>query len=475
MNSSIYAHSKGNKKNITPKDAKSVPPHNRSTKPSYFLYVLIFLIGLCEYLFVKFAGLRLSNNAAGILLAVNLFLLLMLAIFRPEKITIVIIAFLLPFHLLFPEFKIGTITFNAFTAAIILMGIYALSRNSIIGWKRYSVSLFDLAILIYLFISLWGMLFISKDIKDSGYMSFHGIFIPVLSYFVIKSFFRGEEDAGELSLLLIFSMAVFAMATLQEYATTHERTLTPIGAHISGATLLFWGGTLALYSGAINSLAARLLLSLFIIAAMASTFSRAYLFLFLALMPISLMLKWRLGKWVVIGFLIVGTMLTVASMDFGGGLSVDNRTLATIETSSNRLTDVRSYEGALSGRGVMWNIGFQKFMQSPLIGWGAHTAEGMLYNSYHNNYIDWLAYGGLIGFFLQMFFFIQHFQKADKQRKINKMLLANLLVVLAVLANGFANGIAHGVMPSLIFILFALNEVMLGRNQLQKNSAVQAS
>lgn len=123
----------------------------------------------------------------------------------------------------------------------------------------------------------------------------------------------------------------------------------------------------------------------------------------------------------------------------------------------------------------MWNIGFQKFMQSPLIGWGAHTAEGMLYNSYHNNYIDWLAYGGLIGFFLQMFFFIQHFQKADKQRKINKMLLANLLVVLAVLANGFANGIAHGVMPSLIFILFALNEVMLGRNQLQKNSAVQAS
>jgi O-antigen ligase len=474
MNSSIYVGAKGNKKNISPNDTKSAPPANRSTKPSYFLYVLIFLIGLCEYLFVKLAGLRLSNSAAGILLAVNLFLLLMLAMYRPEKITIVIVAFFLPFHPLFPEFEIGIVTFNAYTAAIILMCIYALSRNSIIGWRHYSVSSFDLAILIYLFIFLWDMFFISKDIKDTGFMSFYGIFIPVLSYFVIKSFFRGEEDANELSLVLIFSMTVFSIATLQEYAMTHARTLTPIGTFISGATVLFWGGTLVRYSGVINSLSAKLLLSLLIVAAMASTFSRAYLFLFLALMPISFMLKWRLGKWTVISFLAVGIMLTVASMDFGGGLSVDNRTLATIETSSNRLTDIRSYEGALSGRGTLWSIGFQKFLQSPLTGWGAHSAEGMLHNSYHNNYIDWLAYGGLIGFFLQIFFFIRHFQQFDKQRQISRMLLANLLVVLAVLANGFANGIAHGVMPSLMFILFALNEVMLGRNKIQKNSTVQA-
>lgn len=461
---------------VTVDQPKATGREKAKVRPSLFLYIFVALIGFSEYLFIKFTGISLSNEAAGALLMANLLMLSVLAVYKPAKLVIIIIAFF-PFHRLLPEFKLGIITFNIYTSAMIILFLFALINNFATSWKKYRITLFDLAIVLFGILSLFSLL-LAKDIVESGFLAFHGIFIPVLTYFVVKSFFRGEEDAHELSLVLIFSIGVFALASLQEYAVTHERATTPLDFFVGGATVLFWGGALLMYSGVIRSWFIKLLLGVTIALGLVVTFSRAYLLILLLSPFVVFALRKRVGRLLVIGMLAIGAGLTALAIGLSGRAGLDAESYAKKDQGIERLTNISVYETTFARRGVMWDRGYKKFLESPAIGWGMHSSVPELGStsriSYHNNYIDWLAYGGVLGLMFQLFFFVRHFQKSDYLKQKSPLLLVNLLVLLAILANGYANGISHGVMPTLVFLLFGLNEVMVSRRRVQEPGVVIA-
>nr|MDA3868644.1 hypothetical protein [Gammaproteobacteria bacterium] len=127
-----------------------------------------------------------------------------------------------------------------------------------------------------------------------------------------------------------------------------------------------------------------------------------------------------------------------------------------IEFSAERLTNVDFLLGTIYGRALSYRGGIDSFLASPIFGNGLFRGEYMV--TQHNFHVEWLQYGGMIGYILYAVVLISHAIRMRRSAQRDHWIAANLVTMILILANCVTNGLMHGVMPYVLFLLMGLNE-----------------
>jgi O-antigen ligase len=128
-----------------------------------------------------------------------------------------------------------------------------------------------------------------------------------------------------------------------------------------------------------------------------------------------------------------------------------------ITKTEKRLLNTKHMQLSIYGRALSYKDGLDKFRGKPIFGLGLFKHKGLL--TYHNFYIEWLAYGGALGFILYSLTFLSHAIRFRKIAVYDSFVQVNLIIIFAVLCNSFMNGIMHGTMPTILFMSMAFNEL----------------
>nr|MBF0221953.1 hypothetical protein [Desulfobulbaceae bacterium] len=129
----------------------------------------------------------------------------------------------------------------------------------------------------------------------------------------------------------------------------------------------------------------------------------------------------------------------------------------------DRLTDTTLWKQSLYGRSLHFKNGLNEFFKSPIIGQGMKTGKSKYswqhsFFTWHNFNIEWLVFGGIIGYLLYSGVLIANFITAGKHARQDHMTAASLVTITLILINSITNGIMHGMMPYAIFLLLGFIE-----------------
>ena len=423
-------------------------------------YLLVLSVFAAEFIFLKSTGVHIREGANWYLILPNVILLSILLIINDVRlIGLLFVAY--PFQFELPQATISIVTFNIYTIGIILLAVVAAARSILRGAREpYNADTLDVIILV-LCVQFFFTTITAPDVKDAGYLAFHALFIPVLSYVVLKTRIRTYEAYNELMVVFIGALAVFSALCLKEFAHTHVRIWSPLEFPIAAATVLYWGVVILLYENVTQSKAIRWLLLLLFFSALAVTYARAYLLVAAVSPYLYRTIRRRKGRQVIGLLMVTGCALTLAATTVDSVLSSKQDTqLRRQANSAARVLDSENYIESIARRGDLWHYGMEDFWRSPLIGTGYHSAVSGGRIAYHNNYIEWLAYGGVLGFLLQVYIYTRQYRRFDRRSRGGKLIAANLTALTGVLANAFANGLTHGIMPTVAFMLLGLNEAL---------------
>jgi hypothetical protein len=129
-----------------------------------------------------------------------------------------------------------------------------------------------------------------------------------------------------------------------------------------------------------------------------------------------------------------------------------------------RLFDVEIWKFALYGRAESYLSALGSFLDHPLVGIGLFKGEHTI--TEHNFHIEWLIYGGLIGYSIYIVLFLSHVITVNRHLRKHKdndpILLAGLVALMAILLNSVTNGFMHGLMPLSAFIVMGISEARIG-------------
>lgn len=412
------------------------------------------VIALCWALLWS-VGMEQRNDGRMILLTVAVPALI-IAFFRDPFGMLCLIVFSLPFSLGVLQVEIGIITFSPYTIGIIAALCLALA-GVLLGKLRYRPVAEDLLALLLGFSFLLSTLG-AKDVAEGGYLAFHGVFIPIVTYFTVKTLVGTPEQYRKIVIAFVGGITAFALYGVVEFALQPQRLKILNMSSISAAALITSALIVIIYSGWWRHLLAKLAVVLLLVA-LITTFARGYLVLLLLTplffwvfrrgygqMFITLMLIGSL-----IGTLIFSQMPTVFSTG-----QVDRES----EQTAERLTDIDYWKQALYGRAVHYAEGLEKFAESPILGNGFHMGTDKLDVRavvWHNFHVEWLEYGGLMGYMLYMLLLILHFGGVARAARDDRVVAVNLVVVVTVLLNGLTNSFTAGLSPYLGFLFIALS------------------
>jgi hypothetical protein len=351
------------------------------------------------------------------------------------------------------EFEVNIITFSPYTIGLLALLPFACFR-AFQRYTLYGLRPVDFAIAI-LGLTFFQSTLLSDDIIRSGFLAFHALFIPFVSYFIVKIMIQSENQFRAAIFSLQTGVFLFSIATILMYAQQGQRpfvfNIPPIGV----ATLCCMAIVQLLFGYARwNSMRIIGLLTAF--TALAVTFSRVYILLICISFII---IRLTRSRWVVpmwLATLVVTLIMTimVSAMINPKGLPMK---AATSVNTWERITDPESYARALSGRVYSYRMAFDDFLKNPMFGTGMQKGEGMMITP-HNFHVEWLTYGGMFGYIVYAAVFLLHVMGIRRAIRKDRWLTANLAAVFIVLMNSLTNGFMHGIMPCIAFILMGFNE-----------------
>lgn len=362
--------------------------------------------------------------------------------------------FLLPFAKVAGSVEIVIITFNPYT-----LGMVALAGFGVLIFflpdSPYEITGIDgfmgLFCLTYLVSTL-----LSDQLIGSGRLAFHAIFIPVVSYFAIKTLVTSEEKYRMALVCLVAGIALFAVAgfahagigaTRRYYLGRH-----PIGyatLAVTALCVLIYGGWWRRPAGLAGGLVSFLLLF--------SSLSRMYILGFL-ISPII---------WVVIrkgGALLIYLGVFPISLGLTLFLALNPSVFKTHvdpekeheQQSLSRLTDFQQMRLALFHRAQAYEESYERFKEAPVFGHGLRI--GGLNVTTHSFHMEWLEGGGIYGYVICSLLFFSYYARHAGPAREDRFCAVHLCAVTLVFFNSLTNGVMHGMMPYIIFIQIGFGE-----------------
>ncbi len=394
-------------------------------------------------------------SALAPLAAVNgLFLCILMKIDLVGLVGLVIA--LIPFSKAIGGVEIGIVTFHLYTVAIVVLGLIAIPRM-IHAFMRHNVSATDIWLLLLAVNYLISTL-AAENIVEAGYLAFHAIFIPILTYIVIKYLVRSEREWEEICVLFLSGVTIFSCFVIGEFFVTQSRVAVLGVQYISISTLtvipLFALVSLGLWRRWYWFIA-----YILIFGAFAVTLSRMYIVILLVSPLIHIAVK-RGAAANVLGMFLAFSLALTLLLAAAPEIVKHKEYVKEQEKSLERVINIEYWKRSLFMRAQSFKQGLEHFMDSPLIGIGLYKGEKMV--TQHNFNVEWLEYGGLLGYFLYAGVLISHFRRAGSIAPSEAYVATNLTLVILVLANSATNGLMHGIMPVIMMLLMGLTEARLG-------------
>ncbi|WKZ11750.1 MAG: O-antigen ligase family protein [Gammaproteobacteria bacterium] len=367
-----------------------------------------------------------------------------------------LILFLLPFSLGVLQIEIGIVTFNPYTLGIMAALLVAVAGLGM-GRLRYRSAPEDLGVLL-LGISFLLSTLRAHDKVQAGFLAFHGVFIPVVTYFALKTLVHTPDQYRKALVAFVGGITAFALYGLFEFARNPVRLHVLNMPSISAAALLTTGLIVIMYSGWWRKPLA-MLAALVLFGALLATFSRGYLVLLLLTPLFFRILRRGHATTLIVAMLVaslLGTLLLVQTSEMFEVEGLDKGQ----EQTAERLTDPGFWLNSLYGRGRYYAVGLQEFARSPFLGNGFHqnfvsTAGRAVV--WHNFHVEWLEYGGLSAYLLYVTVLILHFRGMSRAARTRRAVAVNLTAFFVILLNGLTNSFTAGISPILGFLLMALN------------------
>lgn len=364
----------------------------------------------------------------------------------------------LPFSLGILQFEVSIVTLNPYTLGITIAAALAVA-SGLLGRRRLRLGSEEILVL------LLGAAFLlstlrADDIVEGGFLAFHGVFIPIVTYFALKELVTTPEEYRKILISFLVGAVAFAAYGLVQFAQNPQRLFVLGMASISAAAIITSAiiliVSLNLWRRPVGMLSLLLLLG-----GLLATFSRGYIVLLLASPVIYRFFRRGYAGKAMVGMLaatLAGTLLMVTSYEvFRVRIEAEQAREQTVE----RMTDPSYWLSALYGRARYYAFGLDEFAKSPIIGNGLHKG----YPSpqfgrpvvWHNFHVEWLEYGGILAYVLYAGVFIAHFRGSARAARQVPPLAANLTVLFVVLLNGLTNSFTAGVSPTLGFLFMGLN------------------
>ncbi|MBU0481317.1 MAG: hypothetical protein KKG47_09460 [Proteobacteria bacterium] len=369
----------------------------------------------------------------------------------------------LPFSKGLMQFEIGVVTFNPYSMGMIILAAMALLLLVTRTDLTYNFGATDLFIALLCFLFFLSTL-LSNSIIESGFIAFHALFIPVVSYFVIKSLIRNEQELHRAFLFLILGVISLGSVQFVSFLKTYSRTIVFEMNPIDFSTLCVTGIFYLLIVRGFRKLSFILLLAILFVLLLINM-PRAYL-LALLFSPIPYLLI-RNGK---SGLLMTLLLCTTLISTIFLATNADSFRISARETirgdainGIERLTNPTCWKQSLYRRGIHFRQGFHEFAKSPLIGQGMKTGKSRYswehtYFTWHSFNLEWLIYGGLIGYLLYSAVMLAFFWSAGRWAREDTITTALLLASAVIMINGTMNGLMHGMMPYALFLLMGFGE-----------------
>ena len=405
------------------------------------------------------SGVNLSKDGAQFLAPVAAVIILVAFVLDSFGM-LCILLMILPFSRGVLQIELGIITFNPYTLGIVAFFVISIA-GIIFGKLRYKITAED-----WLMASLSVMFLIStlyaKDLTDAGFLAFHAVFIPVITYFVIKVTIQKDDQYIQALIFFVVGIVLFAVSALYIFYQDPSRLKIFGQSSISAAGMFSVAIMIVLYLGWWQNWVGKLAL-LILLPALLITFARGYLVLVL-ISPVFYIIIRRGKAFHLISAMLlislVGTLMLAAVSELpellkGQGRSKDEQT-------AERMTDVTMWVSALYGRGMHYKEGLKEFRKSPIIGNGFHQGsdkKGVRAVVWHNFHVEWLEYGGIFAYLLYISLFLSHYYKNAKQAVDDKYSAINLTIIFVLLTNGLTNSFTAGITPYLGFIFMAMNHV----------------
>ncbi|QTA90025.1 hypothetical protein [Desulfonema magnum] len=351
--------------------------------------------------------------------------------------------------------EIGIITFNPYIIGINGLIIFTIYKTFLKKY-RYGFTSTDFIIILICFTFLTSTI-ISETLIDSGFLAFHSIFIPVVSYYVIKGIITTSDEYKAAIFFFIGGITVFGCFAIIEFAVTLQRvylfSLPPVSIatmYVPTLIYLFYARWWRRFIGFICFI----ILSLAFLSAM----SRVYI-LSMLISP-ALYVAIRRGKALILMFLmlistLILTLLLASSPYIFKNIKISKQTNKTLM----RVADMDYWKNTIYGRSLSYLDGLSDFERSPFFGVGIHKGEN--YSTNHNFHIEWLEFGGIFGYILYSSLFLIHFKIAMTKAKSDVFVAINLMIIFIILCNSLGNGFMHGTMPYIGFIFMGFNEARI--------------
>lgn len=413
------------------------------------VFILFALLVIFDILIIYYISGYFSEKYLWLFVGFNLFILLIISIID-YFFLLLLIFFSLPFAKSIFNFEIWIITFNLYTIGIIFfffLSIFLVLLNK----KTYSFNNIDFFILLICFYFLISILR-SKDIIDAGFLAFHAIFIPVLSYFVLKIMLDNDFEYKILLHTIILSISIFGIFVFLNAIKTHQRGAAFGVPPIGSSTYLIVGLLYILYLKLYKK-REFFVPFIFNILGFVSTYSRVYILAFL-LTPIFRKIILKSKSFLFISVFLITTLLLTILLVFYADKFSTNVTYTSSELRSiKRLYDIKFYKWTLYNRAISYKKGLENFKNNFLFGVGLY--KGNIVITQHNFHIEWLEFSGIFGYILYFLMFILFFKKSTHYVDDNYVAVS-LIILISILFNSLFNGIMHGIMPYMTFIIMGL-------------------
>jgi len=362
---------------------------------------------------------------------------------------------ILPFSKAIMRFEVGVITLNPY-----LLGVLALFPFALLGLLRrpwmYGIRATDVCI------AMLGTTYLastlqSPNVLDSGFLAFHALFIPALSYFLIKSFVTTEAEYQKAMGLFVASITVFSPIVVASFFIQGQRPTVFTIHSIGIATLAVFVLIHLCVSGKAKSMLGYLAL-MAVLAGFLVTLSRVYMLLLVIAPAIYWQIRKGRGLTIFVATFLVTLLVTLflaASSEMFLWDDVNEEEARTV----TRLVDLDFWKRALYARTLDYADGLANFKEHLYFGVGLYKGEVVI--TRHNFHIEWLEYGGLVGHALYTAVILFHVGSGARWARRDRLLAGNMLALLLIIGNSFTNGLMHGTMPYVAFIVMGFSEARI--------------
>ncbi len=401
------------------------------------------------------------------LLVVVAVLVLAVAMVRDPAGMLCLVVFSLPFSLGILQIEVGEVTLNPFTIGITLAALVAIFAIAFqIVRVRFAA---DDILVVLLAGSFLLSTLLAADVMAAGFLAFHGVFIPVMTYFALRILVRTPDFYRKVIVSYVAGVTAFALYGLATFIENPQRLYVLNVPPISAAAMMTGALIVVGYSGWWRRKLG-LVAGLVLLAGLAATFSRGYLLLLL-LTPFVFGYIRRGGAGrlmtTMLAASLLGTLLFVQSYEMFY-VEVENREQ---EQTAERMTQVEFWLSSLYGRAKYYAVGLEQFTHSPIVGNGFHenfVTEESRAVVWHNFHVEWLEYGGILAYLLYASVLITHFRSIARLARAHRAAAVNLTIVFTILVNGLTNSFTAGLSPVLGFLFLALNRSFAGFGPAQR-------